>query len=147
MNRIKFIIVVSTVLLVTDLVYNQIVKGLEDNQSQNQEQIQQFNNVLKKLLFERLGIKNMQDLQDIQNQLQSQNQTDPDKKTAYLCIQLDKNSTERVCKYWNNEDLRPVILNILRQDPDFKNLLRQILQDAFNKAFKNSQIKPPKLPS
>ena len=40
----------------------------------------------------------MQDVQDIQNQLQSQNQTDPENRTAYICIQLEKNSIEKVCK-------------------------------------------------
>lgn len=45
----------------------------------------------------------------------------------------------RVCKYWNNIELRPVMINILGQDDEFKNFFRQIVQDAFKKAFKKSQ--------
>ena len=33
-----------------------------------------------------------------------------------MCIQVDKNSTEKVCKYWNNAELRNWFLNALRQD-------------------------------
>jgi hypothetical protein len=45
----------------------------------------------------------------------------------------------RVWKYWNNNELRPVMINILGQDDELRNLFRQIAQDAFEKAFKKSQ--------
>jgi hypothetical protein len=45
----------------------------------------------------------------------------------------------RVWKYWNNNELRPVMINILGQDDELRNFFRQIVQDAFEKAFKKSQ--------
>jgi hypothetical protein len=81
----------------------------------------------------------MQDIQNFIDQYQSQSNKDPDDITIYLCILVDKNRTQRVCKYWNNDELRPVILKIMSENDELNNLLRQTLQDSFNKAFNKSQ--------
>jgi hypothetical protein len=80
----------------------------------------------------RLGINTMQDAQDFVNQIQGTG-------TAYLCIRVDKNSTKKICKYWNKEELRPVLGNILEQDNELKNFFRQFIKDSFNKGFNKSQ--------
>ena len=41
----------------------------------------------------------MQDAQDIENQIQGTG-------TAYLCIRVDKNSTQKICKYWNKGGIK-----------------------------------------
>jgi len=74
----------------------------------------------------------MQDAQDFVNQIQGTG-------TAYLCIRVDKNSTKKICKYWNKEELRPVLGNILEQDNELKNFFRQFIKDSFNKGFNKSQ--------
>ena len=70
------------------------------------------------------------------------NETDPNPKTGYMCIQVDKNSTEKICKIWNNAELRIVLLDIMDQDDEFKNMfnnyLRHKLQESFDKAFNKS---------
>jgi len=86
-------------------------------------------NQLKKVLRERIDMNSIRI-----------NQTDP--KTGYMCIQVDKNSTEKVCKYWNNAELRIILLDIMNQDDEFRNMfnnyIRQKLQESFNKAFNKS---------
>jgi uncharacterized protein (DUF924 family) len=47
-----------------------------------------------------------------------------------MCIQVDKNSTEKVCKYWNNTELRIWFLNVLRQDDE----IQQYFQDLVTKS-------------
>jgi hypothetical protein len=74
----------------------------------------------------------MQNAQDIENQIQNTG-------TAYFCIRVDKNTTEKICKYWNKEELRPVLGNILERDNELKNFFRQFIKDSFNKAFNKSQ--------
>lgn len=114
----------------------QITFGAEDNQSQS---LSQFQNIMKRLIQERLGLTNMQDIQNLQDQYDSQKHKDPDDITVYLCVQVDKNTTQRVCKNWNNDELRPVMLKIISEDDELNNLFRQTIQDSFDKAFNKSQ--------
>ena len=109
------------------------------NAEETKQGLEQFNNIMKRLIQERLGLTNMQDIQKLQDQYQSQNNKDPDNISVYLCIQLDKNSTERVCKNWNNDELRRVMLKIMSEEDELNNLLRQTVQDSFSKAFNKTQ--------
>jgi len=60
-----------------------------------------------------------------------------DNQTAYMCIQVDKNSTEKSCKNWTNAEFRTLVINILSQDEQLKHSLRDLwtksLVHAFNK--------------
>jgi hypothetical protein len=146
MNRIFLVLVavvelsflINTVSVQSESIYTawQITFGAEDNQSDSLSQIQ---NAMIRLLQERLGLTNTQDIQNFQDQYLSQSNKDPEDITILLCVQVDKNSTQRVCKYWNNAELRPVMLKIMSEDEELNNLFRQTILDSFNKAFNKSQ--------
>lgn len=114
--------VISIVISLSVYTAWQIAYGSEDNQI----------NLIENLLKERIDFNSIRF-----NQTDIDNQTDIESKTAYMCIQVDKNSTEKVCKYWNNAQLRIWFLNALRQDDEiqqyFQDLVTKSLQDAFNK--------------
>src|SRR5206468_3502976 len=101
-------------------------KQLNNNDTDEGNQVL---NQLKKAVRERIDMNSIRI-----------NETDP--KTGYMCIQVDKDSTEKVCKTWNNAELRIILLNIMNQDDEFKNMfnnyMRQKLQESFNKAFNKS---------
>lgn len=108
----------------------QLAYGSEDNQS----------NLITKFLGQRIDINSLRTNQTELNRINQTelDKTDPETRVIYVCIQVNKNSTEKVCKYWNNAELRIWFLNGLRQDDEIKQYLHDAfiksLQDSFNKS-------------
>jgi signal peptidase I len=59
-----------------------------------------------------------------------------DNETGYMCIQLQENISEKICKNWTNDGLRPVFLNIFKEDDELNRYTREHfalgVQDTLN---------------
>jgi signal peptidase I len=123
---------------VVSVTHNSNTTTITESKETETNETKEFQNIMKRMIQDRLGIS----VEDFQSQIIDQ---DPNNIMIYLCIQVDKNSIDRVCKYWSGQELSPMLITFMGENEELGNLLKQITNDALRKGFNNSIIEIPEI--
>ena len=75
-------------------------------------------------------VKFFQERVDAKSLRITSNDTKRDTIRGYACIQVEKNDTEKTCRYWTNGELKSRLLNALGQDNEVRHYFRDLLRKS-----------------